>query len=200
MILLLFLALILSGCIRRTLTEVPAFSGRVVDSNNGQPLDGVSIDKQFVTMADGQFAFPAVTKKIWNFPLPGAGQKVTRSLTFSKAGYRTTSCQTSSFALFSEPNIAVIPLLKREESEANPEAKYYFPLKDNDLHMSCQIFIGSRVEYRHKNYIVGNIFQDNGHIRPTLILWPALPNSGDRVIVVKKYYPHQIRISNYPER
>ena len=130
--------------------------------------------------------------------MPGAGQRIIRNLTFSKTGYRTTSCEATNLSLFAEPNIAVIPLVKLEESEASDNSEFYFPLKDNEFHVACRIFIGSRVEYQQQNYIVGNIFQDDGNGQPSLILWPSLPNGGDKIILVEQYYQHQVKIVHYP--
>ena len=180
--LLLFLILLLSGCIRQTLTETPSFSGTVVDSNKGQPINGVSINNQFVTAADGQFSFPAVEKKVWNFPIPGAGPLIIRELTFEKAEYRSTTCRVENFALFAESNIATIPMLRIDESEESPEPPIFMNL-DQKISIFCQIFIGSRVRHNDSIYIVGEIYQSEENIT-LLALWPIFPNDGDVVLDV----------------
>jgi len=164
---LLFLILLLSGCIRQTLTETPSFSGTVVDSNNGQPIAGVSINNQFVTAADGQFSFPAVEKKVWNFPIPGAGPLITRELALKKGEYRPTTCRVENFALFAESNSATIPLLRIDESEESAEPPIFINL-DQKISIFCQVFIG----YRAEEDIT------------LLALWPVFPNDGDVVLDV----------------
>ena len=181
-ILLILTLLMLSGCIRQTLTDIPSFSGTVVDSNNGQPVAEASINNQFTTTADGQFSFPAVEKKVWNFPIPGAGPLVIRELTFKKAQYRPTTCRVENFALFAESNIATIPLLRIDESEESPGPPIFINL-DQKISIFCQIFIGSRVRYNDATYIVGEIYQGKENI-PLLALWPVFPNDGDVVLDV----------------
>ena len=179
---LLLLTLTLSGCIRQTQTDIPSFSGTVVDSNNGQPLTGVSINSQFITADDGQFSFPAVEKKIWNFPIPGAGPLVIRELTFKKTEYRPTTCRVENFALFAKPNTAAIPLVKIIESEGSPRPPVFINL-DQKISIYCQAFIGSRVRYNEATYIIGEIYRQEENIT-LLTLWPVFPNNGDVVLDV----------------
>ncbi len=181
-ILLILTLLMLSGCIRQTLTDIPSFSGTVVDSNNGQPVAEASINNQFTTTADGQFSFPAVEKKVCNFPIPGAGPLVIRELTFKKSQYRPTTCRVENFALFAENNIATIPLLKISESEKSPSPPVFINL-DRKISIFCQIFIGSRVRYNDATYIVGEIYQEKEN-STLLALWPIFPNDGEVVLDV----------------
>ncbi len=187
-IFLCLFTLLLNGCIRQTLTEIPSFSGVVVDSTSGKPLAGVSINDQFVTATDGQFSFPAIDKRIWTLPIPGTGAVVIRKLTFKKAEYRPTTCRVENFALFAESNRATIPLLKIDESEASPEPPVFSNIdhkKDVFSQISCQIFIGNRVRYNNSVYIIGEIYQDEKKPELTLLsLWPIFPNDGDVVLDV----------------
>jgi len=180
--------LLLNGCIRQTLTETPSFSGTVADSNSGQPITGVSINDRFVTTTDGQFSFPAIEKKVWNLPIPGTGAVVIRELTFKKAEYRPTTCKVENFALYAETNIATIPLLRVDESEAAPEPPVFTTIDHEKRfysQISCQIFIGNRVRHNDSDYIIGEIYQAEKGAQLTLLaLWPIFPNDGDVVLDV----------------
>ena len=180
--------LLLNGCIRQTLTETPSFSGTVVDSNTGKPISGVSINDQFVTAADGQFAFRAIDKKVWALPIPGTGAVVVRELTFKKTEYRPTTCRVENFALFAESNRATIPLLRIEESETSPEPPVFSNIDHEKTvfsQISCRIFIGNRVHYNNSSYIIGEIYRAEEEPELTLLaLWPIFPNDGEVVLDV----------------
>lgn len=194
--LVLLSALFMSGCIPRIQTEVPAFSGIVADSNSGLPLAGVQIKEQTdhapkdwtpqssVTGTDGRFSYPAVTSgTVYQMLTPGAGWPVRRTLTFHKDGYRDTTCRCTNLSLFGEDNRAAIPLLMTNHSEPAIERA---PMVRLTNIISCQAFVGSRVAYEDKPYLIGEIYQweEQGANWPILSLWPVPPNEGEVVMDV----------------
>jgi len=189
---LIMVTLMLSGCIRRTLTEVPAVSGTVVDSNTANPLADVTINDRFITTENAEFAFPAISKKIWTIPMPGGGAMVSRELKMDKQGYRTTICRVENLSLYAEQNTATLPLLKATESEPSPQPPLFLQLAEN-LHISCQAFIGSRVRYQGAIYIIGEIYkpEDKNPVLPLLSLWPVFPNKGE---VVLDIHPREVEL------
>jgi len=179
------------------MTEIPAFSGTLVDSNSGLPLADVQIEEQtdhaperwapqsLVTGNDGQFSYQAVTSgTVYQMPAPGAGWPVTRTLTFHKEGYRDTTCTCTNLSLFGEDNSADIPLLRIDQSEpASEEAPTLLQINES---IACQVFVGSRVTYQDKPYLIGEIYQreELGANWPLLSLWPIPPNEGGVVMDV----------------
>ncbi len=206
---LLFLIL-LTSCIPRTQTDVPAFSGIVVDSNSGNPLADVRIKEiavsipdgsapqttikgsknreaqTVITLTTGHFSYPAITSGItFQLPVPGAGWPVHRALIFQKNGYRDTTCSCTNLSLFGKENHAVIPLIQIAHSEAEPASSMILV---NDS-IKCEAFVGSRVIYENKSYMIGEIYrQDEQKDDQQLFsLWPVPPNKGDVVMDVPDY-------------
>jgi len=191
-----FVTLFTFGCIPRTKTEIPAFSGAVVDSESGLPLAGVTINEEadhapagwvprtMVTAMDGRFSYPAVTSgTVFQLPAPGAGWPVTRTLTFHKDGYRDVTCSCTNLSLFGKDNRADIPLPSSNHSEpANGQA----PLIRLTDAIGCQAFVGSRVEYEGTAYLIGKIYEQSepGYVRQMFSLWPIPPNEGEVVMDV----------------
>jgi hypothetical protein len=185
--LLLIFFISVTGCTLRTITDVPALSGVVVDSNNGKPLENVRCNDQLLTSSHGQFAFPAVSEQGWLLLAPGAGVPVTRKVVFQKDGYRDTTCLCTNFSLFSEDNRAVIPLLRVDKSEAAPATSIYLRL--DDTRVECEAFVGARVEYRGGLYLIFEIIQQeqDGMLQNLFVLAPIPPNEGDVVMDISEY-------------
>ncbi len=206
----LLLLMLLTGCIPRTQTDVPAFSGIVVDSNSGNPLADVRIKEIAVpipdgsapqavitrsknrmaqtvtTPATGRFSYPAITSGItFQLPVTGAGWPVRRILVFQKYGYRDTTCSCTNLSLFGKENHAIIPLIQIAHSEAEPASSM---ISINDS-IKCEAFVGSRIIYDNKPYMIGEIYQqdeqDDG--QQLFSLWPVPPNKGDVVMDVPDY-------------
>lgn len=206
----LLLLMLLTSCIPRTQTDVPAFSGIVVDSNSGNPLADVRIKeiadpipdgsapqavitrtknrmaKTITTQATGRFSYPAITSGItFQLPVAGAGWPVSRVLIFQKNGYRDTTCSCTNLSMFGKENHAAIPLLQIAHSEAEPASSMIL-VNDN---IECEAFVGSRVIYENKSYMIGEIYrqdeQEDG--QQLFSLWPVPPNKGDVVMDVPDY-------------
>lgn len=193
---LLFL-FVLTGCIPRTMTEIPAFSGTIIDSSNGMPLAGVTIEETAdhppkgwnpvttVTKSDGGFSYPAVTgSTVYQLPVPGPGWPISRTLTFRKEGYRDMTCMAAELSLFGKDNQATIAMLAANHSE--PPAGEPSLIRVNDG-VFCQVFVGSRVEYAGAVYLVGEIYEqvEPGYSRQLFSLWPIPPNEGEVVMDVE---------------
>ena len=181
-IILLGMSLLLGGCVHQTLTEVPAFSGTVVDATTGAALAGVTFDGG-VTDSTGRFSLPAKARTVWNAPIPGTGSPIERRLVFHKQGYRDTTCFCRNFALYAEDNRATIPLVETAHSEpASGEPEF---LHVNDT-IGCQAFVGSWVRYQEKLYLIGEIYTrtHNGVEQTLFSLWPVPPNEGEVVMDV----------------
>jgi len=198
-LLFLLVVLLLSGCIPHTRTDIPAFSGTLVDSISGVPLGGVSINEQadpaaegwtpqsLRTEDDGRFNYPALTSgTVYQLPAPGAGCPVNRSLTFHKEGYRDTTCLCTNLSLFAKENEAVIPLVRIDQSELSTEEPLLLYLNDSIV---CQAFVGSQVLYQDTLYLIGEIYrqgQQNGN--PLLLTLRSVPpNEGGIVLAVEDY-------------
>ncbi len=181
LILLLFF-ISMPGCTLRTITEVPAFSGVVLDSNSGKPLENVNCNDQLLTAKDGKFSFPAVSEKEWILLAPGAGVPVTRKVAFQKDGYRNTTCIATNFSLFGEENSSIIPLLRIDESEATPANPIFLQVDDTSI--MCEAFVGTRVEYKNALYMIFEITQQeqDGMLQNLFVLAPIPPNEGDVVM------------------
>jgi hypothetical protein len=177
---ILCLPLFLAGCMQQVLTEVPSFSGEVVDAATGAPLANVTFNEG-VTETNGNFSLPAKTKRVWNFPIPGTGSLVYRHLTFHKRGYRDTPCFSGNFAYFGEENHATIPLTHIDQSETPSEPPVFLRL---NLNIKCQAFVGSWVRYEGKTYLIGKIYtrKHDDYSETLFSLLPVPPNRGDIIM------------------
>ncbi|WP_316349001.1 carboxypeptidase-like regulatory domain-containing protein [Desulfuromonas acetoxidans] len=195
----LLIVLLLSGCIPRTKTDIPAFSGTLVDSNSGLPLASVAIDEQAEPTPEGwtgqslrsddngQFSFPAVTSgTVYQLPAPGAGWPVSRTLTFHKEGYRDTTCRCTNMSLFGKENRAVIALVRIDQSELSTEEPLLLHLNDSIV---CQAFVGSQVLYQDTLYLIGEIYRQGQYDGNPLLLTlrSVPPNEGGIVLAVEDY-------------
>jgi len=167
------LTLLIGGCVHQNLTEVPAFSGTVVDADTGVALEGVSFGRG-VTDANGRFSLPAIAHKVWNFPAPGAGRSIERRLVFRKQGYRDMTCLCKNFALYAEDNRATIPMVEESHSEPATGTPIFLHLNDN---IGCQAYVGSWVRYKGQQYVIGEIYTRTRDDREQTLfsLWPVPP-------------------------
>lgn len=192
--LFLLCALLLSGCIPRVKTDIPAFSGTVIDSNSGLPLADVTIEEEAdpapegwvpqpsVTGPAGTFSYPAVTTgKVYVLLAPGVGSPVRRILTFHKDGYRDTVCRCENMALFGEDNRSNIPLLQVDPSDPSPDTSVMLRVNDN-FRITCQAFVGSRVLYEGKTYLIDEIYPKKGDSDWLLFSLQTIPPNMDESI------------------
>ncbi len=178
-----FLLISLTGCIPTNINKEPPLSGTVVDSNSGEPLNGVSINTDMKSSTNGMFNIPAIVEKtIWSSPLFfGSGTHIGGMATFQKKGYRETTCLSSGFSKNSSNEKAIIPLVKIDESESTNTS---IRVKNDGFNVTCDAFIGSRVEYQNKSYLIGDIYPDDQNVS-SVVLWPAYPTHGNLIENVK---------------
>ena len=179
---LLLCTLPMTGCIRQTINKAPALEGTIIDSNSGIPLNDVTINNNIYSTPDGKFNLSAIVDRTtWNLPLMiGIGYTIDREVSIHKTGYRDTTCMIASFSMLTSSNIATIPLLKKEESEPAIEPLLFLDLEDKYPRARCQAFIGSRVIYQGKSYLIKAIHPQNQNAYPQhkVVLLPTAPNDG----------------------
>lgn len=181
-VLLPILLLQLGGCVHQTLTEVPSFSGTVVDATTGIALADVDFDEG-KTGPDGRFNLPSKAHGVWNFPIPGSGALVEKRLMFRKSGYRDMLCMCRNFALHAEYNQATIPMMPITHSKPANGAPIFLHVTDT---VGCQAFVGSRVRYKENIYLISEIYarETEGIVHALFSLIPLSKNASGPIVDV----------------
>ena len=165
-----FSLIALVGCIPRTHTLIPEFSGRVVDAYTLESIDGVDVreitregpDTSDIplmvrkTADDGAFQFAAHTAgNVAQLPTAGAGWPVSRTLLFAKDGYQSMRCEAANMSLFGEPNASSIYLVPGGDAvDMRPKPLL---LQVGDVGIRCEPIAGHPVRYQGADFIVEGV-------------------------------------------